>query len=594
MSTYASELAVLQDAVTAAQQELVARELAEQISATPANVAAVAALHDRLTAAEQALNDYLALHQQPTVPITQPTVGTSGTQPGTLPPPPTVPIANPAPTGADVLSPAAIAALIAAEVSGDDGAVGDFIDGNATPPTVEDAWDYFIQQIDEVFTGLEGSFDGLAATAVDVSVSVEVAEVAAGVTADIGGIEVIGFGLALLAGEYVTGWILQQVGNYFPDPSIFGWRPLNFIREGITNVGNQFAGSAENLAVDVVNFITQPIRMLTGLFQRIFNNHAATHNKIATVVNTTIPNATAGIQTAAENYTDAKVTTSLVQAEDYADTLRNELENDITTAKADAEQAALTDATNVQQNLIGRLQGDEATLSALSTEVTVTIPNELEAEINESVATENAALTAQLSPIKTELAELEQQVQNEQSAIATANATITAAQSNIASLQSAAEVDEDAIAQQQATIETAQTDIATSTTAISDLYTQITGISDTLAPIQATQQLQTNQISSINTDLDLAIPTALATISATLNTLKTDVDECMVDNCNTGNPNNIRNVLKDLLELFTAAAEIGFIAEAVRDPLGTASALAPILDTLDSSAVDTLNLLLEL
>lgn len=544
-----------------------------------------------------------AAGQQSTTPTpVTPTIGLSGAQPVTPDGPPAPPIPAPAPgggvttitTGGVNLTSTQIAALIAAEVTGDDGAVGDFIDGNGTPPTVENAWDYFVQQIDEVFTGLEGSFDGLAATAVDVSVSVEVAEVATGVTADIGGIEVIGFGLAILAGEYITGWILQQVGTYFPDPSIFGFRPLNFIREGITNVGNQLAGAAENEAEYVVNFITQPIRVLTGLFQRIFNSHAATHNAIATLHSATIPNATAGLLTSAENYTDSKLSANLVQAEDYADTLRNQLENDITTAKADAEQAALTDATNVQQNLIGRLQGDEATLAALSTEVTVTIPNELEAEINESVATENAALTAQLTPIQTEIAQLQQQVQNEQSTIATADAAISVANTNIETLQSAESVDDDAIAAEQQAITTAQADIATSTTAISDLYTQITSISSTLTPIQATQQLQTNQISTINTDLDTAVPLALATLSTALQSLKTEVDECMVDNCDTSNPNNFRNVLRDLLELLTAAAEIGFIAEAVRDPIGTATALAPILDTIDSSAVDTLNALLDL
>lgn len=589
-----AEYTALSDAVTAAQSALAAKEVLAQISATPANVAAVQALSDRLVAAEQALNDYLALESAPPINvITTPTVGISGPQP-TLPPPVTTPIPNPAPSGADVLSSAQIAALIAAEVVGGDEAVGTFIDGNATPPTVEDAWDYFVQQIDEVFTGLEGSFDGLAATAVDVSVSVEVAEVAAGVTADIGGIEVIGFGVALLLGEYVTGWIIQQVGAVFPDPKIFGWQPLNFIKEGITSLGNQLAGAAENEAEYVVNFITQPIRMLTGLFQRIFNAHATTHNKIATVVTTTIPNATAGLLTSAENYTDTKLSANLVQAEDYADTLRTDLESEIATAKADAENAALNDAQNVQQNLINRLQGDETTLAALSTEVTVTIPNEVEAEINESVATENAALTAQLTPIQTEIAQLQQQVQNEQSNIAASNAAISAANANIQTLQSAENVDDDAIASEQQTIATAQADIATSTTAISDLYTQITSISSTLAPIQAAQQLNTSTLNEITPIVEVGLPTALAALSTKLTNLQTDVDECMVDNCDTANPNNIQNVLRDLLGLLTAAAEIGFIAEAIKDPIGTANALSPLLEGIDTSATDTLNLLLDL
>jgi hypothetical protein len=489
---------------------------------------------------------------------------------------------------------AAVAGGLDGYLSGDDAAVGAYIDANETPPTVEDAWEYFVSQIDDVFTGLEDSFDGLAATAVDVSVSVEVAEVAAGLTADIGGIEIVGFALALLLLEYVFGWILQQVASFFPDPSIFGWHPLNFIREGLTSLGNQLAGAAENEAQYVVNFVTQPIRMLTGLFQRIFNSHASSHNAIATIHNTTIPNATAGLVTQAESYTDSKIETTLTQAEDYADSLRSDLEGEITTARAEAEQAALTDATNVQANLVNRLQGDETTLSALSTEITTTIPNELETQINEATATENQQLTAATNTIESQIAAITAQIDTLNNQIAAANATIATASANIVALQNQSVVDEGAIAQEQTTIQNAQTDIATNTTAISTLYTQLTDISDTLSPIQATQQLQTNQISTINTDLDTTLLLALATISTTLNTLKTDVDECMVDNCNTANPNNIQNVLKDLLELFTAAAEIGFIAEAVKDPIGTATALAPILDTIDSSAVDTLNLLLEL
>jgi hypothetical protein len=503
------------------------------------------------------------------------------------------PIPNPEPTG-DSTNVPITPAMLAAYLAGDDGAVGEFIDQSGSETNVTNAWDYFVDQIEDVFVGLEGSFDAVAATAVDVSVAVEVTEVAAGVTADIGGIEVVGFGVGLLLAQYCIGWVLQQVGQHFPDPNILGWRPLNFLQEGITTLGNDLAGAAENEAEYVINFVMQPIRVLTGLFQRIFNSHAAMHNQGADLRNNVIPNATAGLVAQSESYTDAKVETTLTQAENYANALRSDLESEIATAKADAEQAALTDATNVQTNLVNRLQGDEVTLAALSTEITTTIPNELETEINEATATENQQLTAATSTIEQQIAGLTAQINTLQGNVNVANATIATAEANITQLQSAENVDEDAIAQQQEVITTAQSDIATSTTAISDLYTQIEGISDTLAPIQATQQLQTNQISSINTDIDVGLPLALATISATLNTLKTDVDECMVDNCNTGNPNNIQNVLKDLLELFTAAAEIGFIAEAVRDPLGTAAALAPILDTLDTSAVDTLNLLLEL
>jgi len=178
--------------------------------------------------------------------------------------------------------------------------------------------------------------------------------------------------------------------------------------------------------------------------------------------------------------------------------------------------------------------------------------------------------------------------------ITTDETVIAAAQAAIQNLSSAETVDEQAIAAQQATITAAQVDIATSTTAISDLETQITGVSDTLGPVRAAQQLNTSQLAPFEVIGAVALPTVLATLSATLSSLKTQVDTCTVDNCDTTNPNNIRNVLRDLLALFVATAEIGFIAEAVKDPIGTASALAPGLDAIDASAFSLLNNLLSL
>jgi hypothetical protein len=625
-SDNSAAITAAQQAVTDAQAELAVRVTTAQKDPSQANVAAVNALQDRVATAESALSALLTagtpsaaqtaaeaaaqtedFSQANTTATQLAAAGESTTTApplGTGAPVPVIgpPIPAPAPgggvttvtTGGADLTAAQIAALVAAEVSGDDGATAAWIDESGQETSATDSWDYLRDAVENVFTDLEGSFDSLTSAAADVSVAVEVAELGAGVTADIVDLPAVLVILGLLIGEYLTGKLLDLVGEYFPNPSIFGWHPLAFISEGITALGNQFANSASDLLGDIANVFIQPVRMLVGLFQRVFNGHAANHNATAHVINTVIPAATSGLLADANTYTDNHLETTLTEAETYANTLHNELVNDIAVAKAEAENQAQSDVTAVQNDLISRLQGDEATLQALSTEVTTTLPAEIETQINESVATENQRLTAAITPLQQQIATLQTQMANEQAAIANANATITSATAAIQSLSSQEVVDEGAIAQQQTIIASAQTDIATSTTAISTLESQITSISSTLSPIQATQQLQTSTLNQIVPIVETSLPVAIAAISATVNSLKTDVDECMVDNCDTANPNNIQNVLRDLLALLTAAAEIGFIAEAVKDPLGTADALAPFLNGIDTSAVDTLNLLLEL
>jgi hypothetical protein len=92
----------------------------------------------------------------------------------------------------------------------------------------------------------------------------------------------------------------------------------------------------------------------------------------------------------------------------------------------------------------------------------------------------------------------------------------------------------------------------------------------------------------------VGLTAVVATIATSIKNIQTQIDTCLVDNCDQTKPNNIHNILKDILGAITAASEIAFIAEAVHDPLGTANLLAPTLDGIDSAAVATLNALLDL
>lgn len=634
-----TELETLQNAVTAATQALAAKEVLEQISATPENVAAVTALTERYNTAQEALNAYLLAHGSQfgsTAPI--PTIGLEGNQPSPLPPGVgKVPIGIGVVTGGEPTA-TAIGSILAGYFSGDDEAVAAYIDATGAQPAVPDAWNYFVNQIEEVFANDQGLLDATTETGFGVETGITVAEIGAGVTAEIAGWEVIAFGFGIILGEYITGWILQRVAKGFPNPSIFGFKPLNFLLVGVTNIGNQLTTAAANEADVIVNVLEQPVRMISGLMSRIINAIAGAHDKTARIVQHTVPSAI----TTAENYTDAAVTDAqnvingdvttalealqpppdiaqahaiiaaanvyqtltwrlealaaqaIIAAGTYTDNTNTQTAAQIAQAKAQAEADAQAAIATAQASLISQLGQDSVTLSTISQVLNYTLPNEIAEQLATNNATENQALTAQTSALSQQIAGLQSQITTLANQNATATQAITTATATLNDLQSATELDEGAIAQQQQIITAAQATITANTTAISDLYTQITGISDTLAPIQAAQTLQTSQISSIESDLDLAIPTAIAALSTQITSLKTQVDECSVDNCDPTNPNNIRNVLKDLLGLFTAAAEIGFIAEAIHDPTGTANALAPLLDGIDSSAVATLDALLSL
>lgn len=613
-SASASEQVKLQDAVIAAQKALTTADVAASVDSSKSNVAAVKALSERLATAKAALNNYLF--------------------PGST----TKPIPVPPPNNQDSLNPTVITGALAGTLSGENSPVGDLNDVDSTMPAVEDAWNYFVNQIEDVFTGFEGTLEGVEATGFGVETGVAITEVAGGLTAEIGGIEVVGFAVGLLLGEYVIGWILQKVGQYFPNPSIFGFHPLQFLRAGITDLGNQLAGAAEDEAKFVIDILIQPIRVLAGLFGRIINGISFAHNKVARVVQDTVPSAIA----TAKAYTDTQVVdqqqavagaaeqalaqldppptvaqahailanaarygtlvwqfeavaaAAIISAATYADNTQTQSAAQIAQAKTDAENAAKTAIANLQSSLLTQLSGDEATTSALAQVVNYTLPVEIDGAVAAATAAETSAVNSQISGLQDQITGLKSQIATLTNQSATAQSAIATAQATIDTLQNQSDVDEGAIAEQRAIIASATATIATNATAISDLYTQMTSISDTLAPIQSAQQLQAAQVNVLSNDVDVLLPTAIATIATGLQSLKTQVDECMVDNCDTTNPNNIQNVLKGLLGLLSAAAEIGFIAEAVKDPTGTANALAPLLDSLGATGIDTLNALLSL
>lgn len=517
---------------------------------------------------------------------------------------------------------------------------GDAIDLGDTPEgiNVQTAWDDLKSAVEDVFSGLSGDIEDIGASTLADGTWVVVPEVTTEVAFEIDALPAVGFAAALLASEYAFGWVVAKVAALIPDPSLFGWHPLGFIPDSMKKLGDGLKHDALYWSDRIVAVFRTPIQQLVALFQRLTNTLAGAHNKSAAIVNNNIPAAVQDAQDAAARYTAheialvdqatmtardqiATVTTegearslldqsrqigginwdmiglaaaAVIATDEYAKSLFNDGTSytDATVAKAKADaQAALT---SLQDQLVGRLTTDEAAIVGLDQAVTTTVSPAVASAIASAISADEAQTNATTQGLQAQLTALQNQLDALNSRVANDEATIAAANTEIQNITAAETIDTTALEEAQATIVSAQQDIAIANTQIGDLNTTITTIGDQLTAVQQATQANTAALAPVEPPVGLGLATVIATLTATVAKVATQVETCTVDNCDPTNPNNIRNVLRSLLGLFVATAEIGFIAEAIRDPLGTANALAPILDTIDTTANDTLTALLSL
>lgn len=466
--------------------------------------------------------------------------------------------------------------------------------GSPAARAAAEGWDYWRNIVSGDFADAEYLFNDIAGSVLDGGTAVVFGEVAVEVSADVASIEVVGFAAVLLLSEYAFGWLLRQVASYFPNPSIFGWHPLNFIVSGINYMGKQFETSAQGLGLDIAHVLVYPWRQLLGLFQRSGNATAAAHNKVATLHNETIPQARHDAVVSANTYTDSVVHTFTTQLDAAITKMHQDTARAIADAKAAIESSTAQALARVDHDLVVQLAGDENTLALLVNTINTAIPVEIATAVNNATAAENQKLAAASSQIQAEIDAVQGQISTLTSQVARDTTTISVAQANVATLQSATSVDEAAIEAQRQIIANAQIDIATSTTTIADLNNKITSISDTLGPVHAAQLLNTTQLSPFEGIGMVALPVAVGLLASEITKIKTKIDTCLVETCDPVSPRNIKNVLMGLLGALSAAGELAFIAEAITNPLGTANVLAPTLDTIDAGAVATLNALLSL
>ena len=107
-------------------------------------------------------------------------------------------------------------------------------------------------------------------------------------------------------------------------------------------------------------------------------------------------------------------------------------------------------------------------------------------------------------------------------------------------------------------------------------------------------ELQASLASAIPSGAEdlLMLPALLTAMGGALARVTTKVDECMVSKCE--GPNNIKNVLQDLLKGLELASLGAFFAEAVTHPSTTASEVMGIADLIDTAANTAWDLVLSL
>jgi hypothetical protein len=329
---------------------------------------------------------------------------------------------------------------------------------------------------------------------------------------------------------------------------------------------------------------------------------------------------------------------SLFHSGHYTDAASRTLTQKIETETAKVAAQAQTNLQRLNADITARLAGDAAILSTLTHDVTVTLPQDIASKVAQAQAQDaqalnavNARLQSEIDTINGQIVDLTSRVKADEALLLTARQNIATLQSqerdlvdkiaqaqaqdaqalaqaqaqdaqalaqaqaqNYKQLQSTRQTLQTSISQQQQLITKAQQDIYSNTTAIQDAQQRLTGISNTLGPVQKAQQLNSLQLAPFEALGATALPVLLQTLTSTLNQVKTKLDTCVVETCDPTSPQNIKNVLKDLLGLLTAGAEIGFISEAIHNPIGVADAMAPLIDGINSAASDTLSVLLSL
>lgn len=506
----------------------------------------------------------------------------------------------------------------------------------ANTRNTDDAWNLLRTDFEQELPKIQAWLDGIGAAAADT----EVAEVAVTTVITIpfalSALADLGFALFLAGMVWIINWLLGWIGRVIPNPGIFGFHPLGFIKSGLETGSTDLQNAMDSCVLRVRDAILVIAHTLTGMFKRLHRATARVQNNVAHTNKVVIPAAQQFAIATANGHTDQSIADldsdisaarwnweqhhteadaladitlanlrggvtydllgmmarTLLAADQHADTNLAQAESYTDQSSAAVAKQAHAELAQTEADLVKRLQGDEGILSSLTYDISTEVPTEIAKAVSDSYNKEQANLVSTAQSLQKELETIQKEIDSLAARITADEATIADNTAKLVQLQSAETTDATAITAAQKAISTAQSDIATSQTAISDLQKTIAAQGDTLAQVQTAQVLNTSQLGTFET---VGAPTLVATIAALaggLSSLKTEVDQCSVTTCY--GPNNISNVLKKVLQDLLAAGELGFIYEAIHDPTGTANVVSPTLETIDSLANATLGQLLEL
>lgn len=277
-------------------------------------------------------------------------------------------------------------------------------------------------------------------------------------------------------------------------------------------------------------------------------------------------------------------------------TFHDRLEADITAAKnaatSDAEAEAQRQLDGLQADLMNRLSQVWDAIAPLQTAVYSTIPSELSAQAakeSSDIATERQDRIAQLASAVQSLNGQITALDNKQTAALAAESAAAAATSaaDLSTAEGVAAADQaqaEAVAQ-RAIADQAAKDKAALVDAVGTLQGQI----DVL---QQTQTITLPALPDVTLPGTLTIPVAVGALASTIAGVITEVDNCMVSAC--GGPNSLENELNKLRGMFSIAGELGFLAEAIKDPVGTEHAVSSVFEGIWNTGHSLLDDLLSL
>lgn len=352
---------------------------------------------------------------------------------------------------------------------------------------------------------------------------------------------------------------------------------LDRFKSGFVHVGNWLYAHGWTLLA----FLSPLVSVIGHLVDQV-NHHTST----------AIPGAVTDAVSKANTYADAAAARAKDQAVAAASADLTEAKNYADAVGQLMQQAAHSELATTEAALARRISSDEAVISQLITAAVVTIPKEITDAVNAARAADQAALANTASNLQTQITGLQSQIDRLSSAVSADESTIATALQSIDTLSKAESVDAQAIATQRGIIAQAQNDIADNVTAIDQLRSQLDTARTGIDNITAAQTLTTAQDNVIGIAAGSTIAVAVGALATQVAAITSEIASCMVTTCD--GPNSLRNVLPKMLRDLVAVGEFGFLAEAIKDPIATAQALAPALEAIDAGANDTLDAILEL